>query len=500
MNQFEWSLIIMFVLFLIAVTVILILRFTTSKNLAANSQMSFADLFRKMPNTDNIELSVPFRITASSLKNAMYVPHMGATKVIKANHDQLIGIVFRVVKPTPVVACMLFGYPRLPHTVALYKCSDHSELANITVNRNNNYTRKFKQPLMLEPSETYVLVTQRFAGETYMTDIQIHQLNPAFEIVRGMVTDNTSVMSFPERVIPTPEYYCGMLIDDSVGNTIFEIHENGLATLPPRYISGFTCSVDPGKPYVLVQPGIATSANSSSPILLRTSILVKNQYGLNGVDVWPFVSDTWYNIYAIGAADDVHYPTGCILSLNSDAPTVLPDGYTNYRRIGTVRTTNTSSTEIFYAMQQQSPGGLRLTYLTGDITRRTFVNSGVTTPDFVTVDVPYLPPTATNTFISVRGSMEQQDRNDPTTPMNAMVYFRNVGELFDDQSKKLGILNSKETFGEINVKLKPSVGTKSIQYRLFPMPNTGGSIPNSLTPLLRFVVNCSIEAYTEILD
>lgn len=272
----------------------------------------------------------------------------------------------------------------------------------------------------------------------------------------------------------------------------FRVNALGEFTLPPRYINGFLASVDPTQNYVLVQPGAASSSVTNQPMFLKTPVSALNQIGINGFDIVPFTVNSWYSIYIIAADDTSVYPTGCLLSLDPQNPTVMPTGYTHYRKIGTVRTTNVANAP-FYAMQQQQPGSYRLTTLTGNQALRTeFVFA---TPDYVTLN-PLVPNSAVDIQFGVRGDVQQTDRKDPATPVNAVMYFRNVGNT-DNQAVKFGFPNAKSTFGEVFINLNQTPIPHQVQTRLFPMPGTGGSIPNSISPFIRFEVQCIVEAYGE---
>jgi hypothetical protein len=116
--------------------------------------------------------------------------------------------------------------------------------------------------------------------------------------------------------------------------------------------------------------------------------------GANGLDTGTVATDTWYAVYVI------YNPTAdtaaALFSLSATAPT-LPTGYTYARRVGWVRTDDTSGYPLRFAQigaraYYQPAGG---TNLTAYPQMASGVAGSVTTPSWVAVSVlAYVPPTA----------------------------------------------------------------------------------------------------------
>ena len=150
-------------------------------------------------------------------------------------------------------------------------------------------------------------------------------------------------------------------------------------------------------------------------------------------------------------------------------------------------------------MQQENLGRFRRTFLTGSKIGRIFVNQGRTTPNYVPAPLIYAPPTATSVTIGVRGTMLQNDPLDVQTPINAIVRFRPRFQTTEDNVVTLGIPNAENTYGEVQMLLSTNPIPLEIEYRLFPMPGTGGSVPNSDDPKHIFTIDCFVVRYSEIL-
>lgn len=516
MNKDAWVLILCFVILIVAIVTLTVLRFAKSSKTTKYLSPSFNEMFQQMQNTDNISLvdPKPFRITSGNVigttKDAFVIDD-NSSQVQTAISSNLLGFVFSSSKPITVTSFQILARcvsvtRAIPRNIALYDMESKQMLAmsvvdpaNDPVDANGFYTAALGNQTNLNANKQYVLVAQSVPFDVLL--LRTEQTGITFsqpvDFLSGAQTNNSSDIAFPS-IIPseTPVFASFQFRSTTVAaTTVFgvETANGGVPTSPPQYLSGCIASVFGIGSFVLVQPGIAKDTNTNVSIVLSqpTKVLASNS-GVNGIDVDGLVADTWYYLYVV-SSDQSSRPTACLLSRGRVNPQKMPDGYVYYRRIGSVYA---RSTTTFHAMQQENIGRRRTTFWTGDVNLRNFVTDAVSIDAFIPTQVMFVPPSATMMSVGVRGIIQTGLPFPTETPVNAIVKFK---PMLQDTVVTLGLPNDFATYGQIDVPLNNAYLPQSIEFKFIPMPGTGGSIPNTDSPFQRFVINCNVIKYVEML-
>ena len=497
------------------------LRFRPTTPTYESVKESFYELFKNMANTDNITLQKekPFNITASQNSRRVvpcsaYTFNNATSYEIPVLDDQLIGIVFSTVEPVLVYSVQIIQQyvhdVTKTYAIGIYDRTTTELLGSATldpqvcgVDSNGFYTVPLTEAISFNPDSQLVIVSQLFALDQYLESKQNAnsvQIVFPLHIVSGAETLGTSTLAFPTTFPDSPSLFVGLEFQymATISQTVFRsgLENGGYATSPPKYINGFIVSIPNDGKSILIQPGITSSQYDNYSITMSIPTRILFQTGVNGLDEGKFLKKNWYNVFVIASENPTLYPTAGLLSFGRVRPSVLPAGYTYFRRIGSVYLISDTQ---FIGMQQENLGRFRRTFLTGSKIGRIFVNQGRTTPNYVPAPLIYAPPTATSVTIGVRGTMLQNDPLDVQTPINAIVRFRPRFQTTEDNVVTLGIPNAENTYGEVQMLLSTNPIPLEIEYRLFPMPGTGGSVPNSDDPKHIFTIDCFVVRYSEIL-
>lgn len=516
MNVFGWVLIVCFVVLAVAIITLSVLRFATNMDTVEYLSPDLATLFRQMTNNDNIALATdkPFRI-----KSETYIaPSVDAFTVDTLPpepsmlQDNIIGFVFTMQQPVQmtdvqILARCLVATNSVPRNITVFEYESKQELRSSIldprsdpIDENGFYTHSLGDPLLLNPGVRYVIVAQSIPMDVVLSTPVACGMVVTHPIVMesGAETLGASVLSFPVDFPVQPRVFVSFrtrkVTTTEGGATVFGVEPSngGYPSSPPSYLSGFLVSVaSSSTTSIIVQAGAGCSQdNTSMTMLLNQPVRVDStKNGLNGLDVGTLVANRWYNVFVI-SSEDAQFPTGCLLSLGRVAPVSLPQHYIHFRRIGTVRTRFDLT---FFTMQQENLGRRRTTFFAGNATDRNFISEGTTSDEYKSATVDMVPPTATEMTIGVNGLMQDDMSFPGVTPINAIVNFRPAGS--PTKTSTLGIPNNIATYGQLDVELQNNFIPQMIEYRLFPKPNTNGSIPN--TPEQRFVINCFVIKYVE---
>lgn len=124
-----------------------------------------------------------------------------------------------------------------------------------------------------------------------------------------------------------------------------EVYTTGIASdapFPDNWLTGLTLSNDAGTPNTVFDIAIGAAADSTNTDIIRlTSAYTKSNgawavgTGNGGIDTAAVAASTWYHVHVIRRPD-----TGVVdvlFSLSATAPT-LPTNYTQFRRIGSIKT------------------------------------------------------------------------------------------------------------------------------------------------------------------
>ena len=518
MNRDWWILIPCIVVLVACVVALSVMRFgknnATTEYLAPN----FATMFKQMTANDNIKLTPtkPFRVTSTkhivpSMPAFTVENSIGSSQVMTSNN--VIGFVFVPnskieVTHVQILASCVLNTKSVPRQVSLFNQNTQDflggtviDLKTSIVDANGFYTTPLGSQITLEPGTSYVIVTQSVpfdfvVSNTFGINVQFVNL---IQLQTGALTQNATDVAFPQTFPADVAFFVGFKFLEAplinTATTVFGVEPSngGVATSPPSYMNGLIASIPSFGTSILVQPGVASNQTDEITIVLPLPTRIDvTKNGLNGLDIGQLGANRWYYIYVV-SSDSSNLPTGCLLSHGDIMPQKLPDGYVNYRRIGSAKT---NQGELFIPMQQENKGRRRTTFFTGDETLRTVITDGVATDDFVNTPVLSVPPTTTDVVFGVRGRMDVHTQFDTTTPVNAVVSMRPLFE--PQQITTLGIPNSTETYGQINVHMS-NVAKRYIQYRLFAQPGTGGSVPNSDAPFEKFFIDVFVVKYVEIL-
>jgi hypothetical protein len=132
----------------------------------------------------------------------------------------------------------------------------------------------------------------------------------------------------------------------------------GVGLFLPNYLTGLTLSnaaIDMVHD-ISIAPGMATETTNTAQMWLATALVKQIDFGwavgtnAGGLDSGTVAADTWYHVYLIRRVD-----TGAVdacFSANNTAPVFganIPTSYTQYRRIGAVKTDTAKS---LYGFQQ----------------------------------------------------------------------------------------------------------------------------------------------------
>ena len=517
MDKYGWVLLLCFIILVVAVVTLSVLTYAKPKKTTQYLSPNFSDLFQNMRNTDNIALvdPKPFRITSDQVvappKDAFLVGNTSTDSEVSSAFS-LLGFVFTCSAPITVtsfqvLARCVVGPRNIVRNVALFERNSQNMLvlsvvdpAMSTIDPNGLfYTSFLEQPVNLQANVEYVLAAQSVPLDVLLgSSVQREtEFTSPIQFVSGAQTPNSSDMAFPSLFPANMPVFAAFefRLTPVAPATVFgvETANGGVASSPFQYLNGYIASVPGSGSFVLIQAGVASDSMHNVSIVLNEPVKIfGNQSGINGLDLGELVADTWYYVYIV-SSDQSSLPTGCVLSRGRIAPQRMPTNYVYFRRIGSVRT---SSTTTFHPMQQENLGRRRTTFWTGDSTLRNFVESGVSENVFLSASVAFVPPSATSMSVGVGGIIQTALSFPTETPINAIVQFR---AMLQEKTSTLGIANDVATYGQIDVTLNNAYLPQTIEYQLLPKPGTGGSIPNDVSPFQRFVIDCTVVKYVEIL-
>jgi hypothetical protein len=151
-----------------------------------------------------------------------------------------------------------------------------------------------------------------------------------------LVTPQTNAASFG-AVTYTPQ-------TPSAAQQVQAQQNIGLPTVMRSYLAGLTLSTPGTSANFTVQPGVAADSTNAAMMILAAAITKTTAAwavgtAVGALDTGAIAASTWYHAYLIRRPD-----TGVVdvlVSLNATAPT-LPANYTQFRRIGSMKT-NASS-------------------------------------------------------------------------------------------------------------------------------------------------------------
>lgn len=517
MDKYGWVLLLCCLILVVAVVTLSVLTYAKHNKTTQYLSPSFADLFQQMGNTDNIALvdPKPFRITSDQVvtpsKDAFVVENTSSDTQV-ASVFSLLGFAFTCSTPVTItsfqiMARSVFLTTHIARNIALFERNSQTMLGMSVVDPAISpidtsglfYTSFLDQPISLQTNVEYVLVAQSVPIDLLL--LPSAQRGTAFtspiQFVSGAETIDSSVMAFPSLFPANTSLFASFQfrLTSVAATTVFgvETANGGFASSPFQYLNGYIASVPGSGSFVLVQAGAASDSMQNVSIVLNEPIkILANQSGINGLDVGELIADMWYYLYVI-SSDQSALPTACILSRGRVAPQQMPANYVYFRRIGSVRA---SSPTTFHSMQQENLGRRRTTFWTGDSTLRNFVDAGVSENMLLPATVAFVPPTAIGMSVGVGGIIQTALPSPTETPINAIVQFR---AMLQTKKTTLGIPNDVATYGQIDVPLNNSYLPQTVEYQLLPKPGTGGSIPNDVSPFQRFVIDCTVVKYVEIL-
>ena len=519
MNRDWWILIPCIIILIACVIALSVMRFAKSTNTTEYLAPDFETMFRQMTANDNILLTAekPFQVMSTTHvqpSTQAYTVNDSVSTIQPVVANTVIGFVFVPTQSIDITHVQILARCVLETKTVLRQVSlfDRTSqeffggasvnLQTAIVNSEGFYTIPLDTIVSLQAGRAYVIVTQA-------VPLDVIVLNTATTGVRfvnsiqfqtGAQTSNSGTVAFPLEFPTAMGVFVGFqfrrskLLDESLPVFGVEPANGGIATSPPSYLNGLITSIPSTGTSLLVQPGVASNQTDTVTIVLPLPTRIDiTKNGLNGLDTGTLAANTWYYVFAV-SSDSSSLPSGCLLSLGRTTPLLLPNGYVNYRRIGSVKTIATDV--LLLPMQQENKGRRRTTFYTGDEVPRQVVTDGLTTDAFVPVSITSAPPTASEVSLGVRGRMDVHTPFDTTTPINAVVTIRPVFDI--TQSSTLGIPNMNETYGQINLPLS-NIAQQYVEYRLYAQPGTGGSVPNSEEPFEKFYIDIFTIKYVEVL-
>lgn len=514
MDTFTAFVIFFLCFWFVAFLVLIILRFTRESTTTQELHPTLQEVFESMSDQgDSIDLQKnpgkPFQILSDQKQQSTFDTYTfdNSSSSIAFPAARYIGFRFRTTSGPIYITALQFISMLSPtnnsHIVAIYNLQSGIELTSTTdriVNRttdvidaNGFVTHFLTSPILIPANTPIAIVIQVDNNDRYLQNPV--QVESAILVEGGIATTNAT-LTLPTVFTPgVVQYLVGFQfrLPEVAGTAVFDVSlvNGGFGRFPPKYVRNLTVSVPNDGSNVIIDKGFCISQNNEANIQVSLPLALTSANGVNGLDTGDLVGGTWYNVFVISSSMDANVASAGLLSLGRLEPTVLPNGFDIFRRVGTVLATSDTT---FDPLVQEGDANSRQASFTGSVFAHLVTSSPGETVGYIsTGPINYVPPTATQCTIAVRGTMVGTGPP-PVTPINGLVRFRPRFAL-EEGVWTLGFPNEPSTFGEIVVTLAPIPVPHEVEFRVFPKLGTGGAIPSD--PTFFFNTQYYITSYFE---
>jgi len=491
----------LFIIFVVVMAIILIiLRFTRSKTIIEPIVPDLQSVFDQGQTGSAKAIDIDLEMTPKPfevLSNSRINPILNAFVFTDDLGDDFtltryVGFRFRTTVPVNIVSLQYIRQLSLintTHTVAIYNVTTTAELTSpadrvvnsITdpTNEDGFVTHQLINPIFIPANTICAIIALVDSNDQFLADNSAVVTVPTV-IVEGGASTTGASLTFPTVFTPNVQYFTSFQFQRlaQTETSVFEVSVNngGYPRFPPKYVRGLNVSVPLDGLNVLIDQGCAASQYAEANIVVPIGLALTSKTGVNGLDQGTLQPGVWYYVYVIASSSNNIIAAG-LLSLGRVEPQVMPIGYDIFRRVGSVYITSAGK---FDPMQQEGDGPSRTSFFLGNVFAHEllFANTFGEQLDYKAVEIPFVPATATQCTISVRGTM--RGNGNPDTPVNALVRFR-PRFAAEEGVWTLGIPDERSTFGQITITLSAMPLPHQFEYRVFPKEGTTfGFIPSDV--------------------